>query len=149
MLNTIRIANKRDKKNIVRFYKRQHYSASFIGYDQTFIIECEGYIIASVIISQLTQSQHLCNSDHFLHALVVDIQHQRKALATSLLTHVNEIFTQLYCFADINLEELYCRANFKNISPSELPEQLASRYWRYQKNNRTLCCFKKVTTNQA
>ena len=53
------LANKADKKSILRFYKDNHYSARFIGYDSCYLIKENDNIIASVIISLANEWQQI------------------------------------------------------------------------------------------
>ena len=50
----IQSAEKDNKKSIKRFYKANNYSASFMGYDTSYIALHEGEIIACVIISYIS-----------------------------------------------------------------------------------------------
>ena len=92
-------ADKTDKKAIQGFYKQQHYSAGFIGYDRTYLIKQQQQIIASVILSRITVD----NPHELLHALVVDKVFQHQGLASRLLRYVKQNHATFSCFANAKL----------------------------------------------
>lgn len=136
-----RLANKGDKKSIQRFYKSQHYSASFIGNDLTLLALKNQTIVGSVIISLVTN--HEKNTNHwFLHALVVLKELQGNGIAKQLIKNAvleskkqanncNNKLAKLTCFADKSLASFYLSNNFKAASPLELPDELSQRLNRY------------------
>jgi len=135
----VQIAVKSDKKTIKQFYRRQHYSASFMGFDTVYFIKHNEIIIASVIISQFKQ----CNVQHFLHALVVDKQYQNCGLATQLLNYHHIHAQQIICFAAKQLKELYLNANYNLASSEQLNETNLLRYQQYRKSKSDLQLFIK------
>ena len=128
-------AEKSDKKDIKRFYKNNHYSASFMGNDQCFMIKDDNaQIIAAVIVSVISDKP-------FLHALVVNQNERGTGRATQLLEHCQSISPMIYCFADLSLNRLYIASNFKSIDQEQLPASLHSRFQRYKQQNNTLTAF--------
>jgi len=138
---TFRIANKQDKKNILRFYKSQHYSARFIGHDHCYLILLNDKIIGSVIISQITADNH----QHFLHALVIEVQYQKQKLASKLLKEVMLHHKKIVCFADVSFSPFYFANKFKKVPlikiDNTLTEQLSARFTRYSKKSPSLKIF--------
>jgi len=141
MLKNVKIhtAVKSDKKIIKQFYKRQHYSASFMGLDTVYFIKDKEIVIASVIISQFETH----NSQHFLHALVVDKQYQNQGLASQLLNFspLNEY--QITCFAIQEMHKLYINAGYQQICSKQLNELNFLRYQQYKKFKSNLQVFIK------
>jgi GNAT superfamily N-acetyltransferase len=138
------IAQKSDKKAILRFYKSQHYSASFLGYDSCYFLKNNEEIIASVIISKIAQHhQH-----YFLHALVVKQQYQRQGLASQLLQYAQRQHLPLICFSTEKLLPFYLKNSLIKLQSdkivSNLPEHLHMRYKRYLKKQPQLNVFLKV-----
>jgi GNAT superfamily N-acetyltransferase len=135
----VQVADKSDKKTIKQFYKQQHYSASFMGFDTVYFIKHNETIIACVIVSQLK----LYNSQYFLHALVVDKQYRKQGIATRLLNshHINA--QQIICFAGKELSMLYKNANYDLASSKQLNETNLLRYQQYQKSKPNLQVFIK------
>ena len=129
-----RQAIKADKKEIKRFYKKQQYSAKFMGLDHCFIAEKDTIIIASVIISKLTDN----NQQYFLHALAVDRSYQNQGLASKLLKYAtNHIATKeqptaIVCFCNPDLIPLYQKTGFNLLTQEELKQTLYSRYLLYR-----------------
>ena len=143
----IRSAIKSDKKDIFRFYKSQHYSARFMGLDQSYLILLDNEIIGSVIISQITPDNH----QHFLHALVIHHQYRKQGLATKLLNEVLPDYQNVVCFADVSLSSFYLANKFKQTPLLEvsnrLTEQLSVRFTRYSKKKPLLNIFIRKTNN--
>ena len=135
----ITLAEKSDKKLIKRFYKSQHYSASFIGLDHCYIVKCDEAIIACVIISSITEQYD------FLHALVVDKRFHRQKLASKLLTHTQSLHHPIACFANNLLSTLYTNNGYSPLScdkcSSFLPEEIYQRYRHYRKKQLNLKVF--------
>ncbi|WP_068546569.1 GNAT family N-acetyltransferase [Thalassotalea crassostreae] len=132
-------ADKADKKDIKRFYKSQRYSAGFLGDDRCFLVRDTAVkntpIIASVIVSY-------CSTSPFLHALVVDIKHQKQGLATALIKHCQQHFNSLVCFCEPKLASLYLANRFQVINDikmaKSMPEQLTSRFDSYRQHTPSL-----------
>jgi GNAT superfamily N-acetyltransferase len=139
----INIATKVDKKVLLKFYKSQHYSAKFMGLDNGYFIKNENTdeIIASVIISKITTRNH----QYFLHALVVDPLHQKKGLATALITYASALHQPIVCFADKTLSTFYQQAGMQMINTKLLNEKLSAelsvRYDIYSSKNKSLAAF--------
>lgn len=129
------IANKTHKKAIKRFYKTNHYSASFIGNDVCLLARIEQQIVAAVIVSQV-------NSSYWLHALVVAPNYRAQGIARQLTNALQTTYRTLYCFASKKLEPFYLRLGFGQINPHELPEELTSRYLSYLSTKQQLLAFK-------
>ncbi|WOH38045.1 GNAT family N-acetyltransferase [Thalassotalea fonticola] len=130
----IQLANKSDKNSIKRFYKSNHYSASFMGDDQCFYMTSQEEIIASVIIS-------FSSTTPFLHALVVNRNYQHQGLATQIVFHCQHRLPNINCFADKTLTKFYQKLGFECINSNNLPDCLQSRFYSYQRNNNTLNAF--------
>ena len=132
-------AEKADKKDIKRFYKSQRYSAGFLGDDRCFLVRESNVnnapIIAAVIVSY-------CTTSPFLHALVVDIKHQKQGLATALIKHCQQHFDSLVCFCEPKLASLYLANQFQLLTDfqlsNHLPEQLTSRFQSYRQHTQSL-----------
>lgn len=160
MYNVIK-ATKADKKRIQRFYHQQHYSASFVGYDECYIIEEECFelegiehhnkIIAAAIVSM----SHHTNQQPWLHGLVVNAHHQRQGIASVLMRHITACYTELVCFASPELipfyqplgfypiEQMLNNTTFKLNSPCKmslgaLSETNLNRYQNYLTSQRSL-----------
>lgn len=134
-------AEKSDKKAIVRFYKAQHYSASFLGFDQVYYIKEKQQIIAAMIVSKINP-QH---NHHFLHALVVDKLFQQQGIASKLLQFALTYHQPLVCFANENLSSFYiknCLLKLTNDQIAvEVPEHLLLRFESYRKKHSQLKVF--------
>lgn len=135
-------ANKADKKALLRFYKSQHYSASFMGFDSGYIIknECEE-IIASVIVSQLEAD----NQQALLHGLVVAKQHRKKGLAKKLILHCLTEHNTIVCFAHEQFKALYQKAGFSRLQAQQVEQHLnqllVTRFRTYHKKQPLLQTF--------
>lgn len=156
------IAKKTDKKSILRFYKENHYSARFIGFDRCYLIKVDENIIASVIISQGNKLQqvdpsteHDSNNSYLnfppnktpylLHALLVAPSYRRLGYAEHLLSHAIINHQPLICFAQESLRELYLNNGFihieDNLFSQCLPADFYSRFQQYSKNKPELRAF--------
>jgi len=135
----VQVADKSDKKTIKQFYKQQHYSASFMGFDTVYFIKHNETIVACVIVSQFKQ----CNSQYFLHALVVDKHYRNQGFATQLLNSHYIHARQIICFAVKELSMLYINANYYLASSKQLNETNLLRYQQYQKSKPNLQVFIK------
>jgi N-acetylglutamate synthase-like GNAT family acetyltransferase len=141
-MNTeITIASKSDKKSLMRFYKQQSYSASLLGYDNTYVIKYSSEIIGAVILSGLEEN----NSQLFLHALVIKQEFRQKKLASQLIQHVllQHATQSIICFADESLSNFYQINNFSQATDDQLLEPLLIRYLGYKKTNNTLLVFSR------
>lgn len=142
-------ATKADKKNIMRFYKNQRYSASYIGKDQCYIVKVNSIIIACAIISAGQE-----NDDFWLlHGLVIDKVQRGKSIASLILqtitadkdefTHLR--YEQIICFADIGFQAFYQSNNFISYNINEdtapLPTEFKQRLNRYREKQKNLHCF--------
>ena len=139
MTLAIQKAQKTDKKDLLRFYKQQQYSARFLGYDQAFFIKTNNnsHIIAAVIIS--TINEH--SPQTLLHALVVDKKHRHQQLASALLQHCISQRLTLVCFADKALTRLYINNGFSAVAPTTLTVELQQRFVSYHTKNTHLMPF--------
>tara|TARA_R110000787_G_scaffold269764_2_gene376650 strand:- start:291 stop:776 length:486 start_codon:yes stop_codon:yes gene_type:complete len=147
--NTIVKAKKSDKKDIMRFYKNQRYSASFIGQDQCYIVKRGDFIIASAIVSA-GQGSDDC---WLLHGLVTNKDQRGENIASLLLQTIfseqNALkqarYQQIVCFADIALQPFYQKNHFisynssKNIA--QLPLEFKERLLGYRAKQQSLHCF--------
>ncbi|MEW6990922.1 GNAT family N-acetyltransferase [Colwelliaceae bacterium 6441] len=138
----ILVAPKNAKKTILRFYKSQHYSASFLGIDHCYYIQDKNEVVASVIISKIEQNSHYS----FLHALVVKSAYQHRGLATKMLTFVQECHRPIVCFAHVEMTELYTKkAKMIKLKEqdviTELPKHLKGRLISYKKKQPQLQVF--------
>ncbi|WP_448248692.1 GNAT family N-acetyltransferase [Thalassotalea agariperforans] len=160
----VKLAAKSDKKSVKRFYKSQHYSASFIGFDSTYIVLDNEQIIASAIVSYSTSD----NNQALLHALVVAKLYQKQGIATELINIIKqqhchnyrEKHSTIVCFADDKLSQFYQRMSFKVVSSKSksdntqcqsydndltvkrvLSESNFNRFIAYQKNTPSLLPF--------
>lgn len=152
-------AEKTDKKDIMRFYKSQRYSARYIGQDQGYFIKINDNIIACVIVSGGRE----CSQFWLLHALVIRPTYRKKGIASLLLrTILTEnsssairaieqskakvaSYANIICFAAPNLQALYVSNQFVHYnSPddiAQLPNEFRSRFTRYQEKHPSLCCY--------
>lgn len=140
---SITTASKTDKKDILRFYKQQHYSARFLGFDHCYVIKSNQQIIASVIVSMITQN----NNQAFLHALVVDTNYRHQHLASMLLQHCIRQHLELVCFAQLSLAPLYINNGFVQAKINSLTPELQQRYQRYLAKNSDLLPFYSLLKN--
>lgn len=122
---SVKIATKSDKKALKRFYKNQHYSASFIGFDSAYIILDNEQIIASAIVSYSTSD----NNQALLHALVVAKPYQKQGIATELINiikqqhchnHSNK-HSSIVCFTKPELAIFYQALSFKKLTQEQAP----------------------------
>ncbi len=138
------LADKSEKKAILRFYKAQHYSARFIGLDSCYVIKKDQHIIASVIISKIQPS----NKQNLLHALVVAQAYRGQGLASHLLQYITQQSANLVCFAKAELAPLYSKHGFTalaaNQANSVLSSELFKRYQKYQTKQPTLTIFTRA-----
>ena len=137
----ITLAEKSEKKSILRFYKSQQYSARFIGLDKCYLVKNDGNIIASVIISKI----HPDNQQYFLHALVVDKHFRQQGIAHELLAKVMANYRPMVCFCQSSLRFFYQECGWQLVSLTQLDRQLTEyisiRFHRYQKNGAELEVF--------
>jgi GNAT superfamily N-acetyltransferase len=163
-LYTVIKATKSDKKDIMRFYKAQHYAASYIGQDQSYFIEVDGNIIACALVSAGQENGEFW----LLHALVVAQAHRGKGIASLLLTSImadkkpvdvarlanktaikNEIrlpaYAKIICFADQALQRFYLSNQFiaynSTADIKQLPNEFQQRLSRYREKQKALCCY--------
>ena len=132
-MNTIiTTASKSDKKSLMRFYKQQSYSASLLGYDNTYMMNYSGEIIGAVIISALKEN----NPQLFLHALVIKKEFRQKRLASELIQHAlfQHVTQQIVCFAEESLTPFYHKNNFSQVTEHQLLEPLLKRYLGYRRS---------------
>jgi GNAT superfamily N-acetyltransferase len=161
---TVIKAIKADKKDIMRFYKAQHYAASYIGQDQCYFIKVDEKIIACAIVSAGQGNGEFW----LLHALVTDQQHRGKGIASLLLNSIkaekkpvdiamlanntvikSEIillaYAKVICFADQKLQRLYVSNQFivynSTTDISQLPNEFQQRLSRYREKQKRLCCY--------
>ncbi|WP_448550041.1 GNAT family N-acetyltransferase [Thalassotalea fusca] len=120
-------ADKEDKKAIKRFYKHQHYSASFMGLDTAYIAKQQEEIVGAVIVSRIVED----NQQPLLHGLVVDRQYQRLGIAQLLLNQCQANFNEIRCFASPRLAEFYHKVKFVQGGETDLSPTLALRYQQY------------------
>jgi len=138
----ISLAEKSDKKDILRFYKAQHYSARFLGFDRCYFIKINDDIIASVMVSYIIENSEIS----LLHALVVNQTWQHQGLASQLISHVTKIHPSIVCFADEKLTNLYIKNQMVSIEENQfkhsLPEHLFVRFKSYQQKLPQLKVFR-------
>ena len=149
-LVSLRVADKQDKASLKRFYKRNSYNASYMGYDTCYIAESrlnrpnekveQSEIVAAVIVSAIKEDSR----QFLLHALVIDESFRRQKLASGILA--SELFCStnqqdLVCFAESDIEPFYTKAKFKIIQESELERHLQQRYQSYKKKRPSLLIF--------
>jgi len=137
----IHTALKSEKKDILRFYKSQRYPARFIGLDHCYTIKEKHSIIASVIVSFLSDE----NKQPFLHALVTNKQYHHQGIASQLLHHIQTQHPKVVCFADKSLRLFYLKNNMIEIEQDSvkqcLTEPLFLRFQSYQKKQQQLKLF--------
>ncbi|MGB1261727.1 MAG: GNAT family N-acetyltransferase [Cognaticolwellia sp.] len=155
MLATVSKATKVDKKAIMRFYKAQHYTASYIGQDHGYIVKCGEDIIASAIISAGQEK----GSYWLLHGLVTDMAHRGNGIASLILQAIfsekNPLsqakFTKIICFAEPKLQPLYLSNHFITYNTeneiAQLPHEFKQRFKRYREKHKSLTCFLYCATN--
>ena len=156
------LSKKADKKAILRFYRDNHYSARFIGFDSCYLIKVNDNIIASVIISQGNKSQQidtaseLTSTDtsqelsqnkpqYLLHALLVAPDYQKLGYAQHLLKYAITHHQPLVCFVQASLKNLYLNNGFTLITDDLLNKRLTlglfNRFQQYSKNKPELKVF--------
>ena len=142
MNTVISTASKSEKKSLMRFFKQQGYSASLLGYDNTYLMKYSGEIIGAVIISGLEKN----NPQLFLHALVIKKEFRQKKLASQLLEYAlcQHATQQVICFADETLTHFYQLNNFSQLTQHQLLKPLLRRYLGYKKTNNALLVFSRV-----
>lgn len=130
-----RIALKADKKDIARFYKQQHYSASNKGFDVCVLAINNNAIIGIAIVS-LIQKEAV---QGLLHGVVVDKQFWRLGIASELIKQVGKLAVSTYentqhivCFIEPPLAKLYKGLAFMPFLADELEIELFNRFNRYR-----------------
>lgn len=131
-----------NKKSVKQFYKSQHYSARFIGFDNCFIYHKDTPLIkGAVIVSKIEKI-------NFLHALVVASNQQQKGIGSTLVMYCKRNFDNLICFADLNLKNFYLRLGFSIVNDEALNLSLLARWQSYQKKNPNLLIFSFKKNNE-
>lgn len=146
---TLSKALKTDKKDILRFYKAQHYPASYIGQDHGYIVKVDGPIIASAIISAGQQTAGFW----LLHGLVINKAQRGSKIGSLVLqaivaeksTDKSQSYEKIVCFADKALHRFYEKNNFRVYNTvaeiDKLPGEFKKRLISYQKKQPNLCCY--------
>lgn len=138
---SIKLADKSDKKNIIRFYKAQRYSASFIGYDKTYLAinELDNSVVGIVIVS----FSNNINQQGLLHGLFVKAEYRHQAIARKLLHTALKSHNQIICFAATELSSFYQKMGFNptTIHEAFIAEVNLTRFNAYQKNMPSLAIF--------
>ncbi len=129
-------STKEDKKSIKHFYKRERYSASFMGYDHCYTATYNNEIIGSVILSYINKT----NKYALLHALYVSPLYRNNGYANELINHACNVHKHVVCFADKSLDGFYKNNGFINTSSDGIPLYLQQRFNRYTIKN----CHLKV-----
>ncbi len=101
-----------DKRSIKRFYKEHGYSASFMGFDTAYLIKLDDHIIASVIVSYITDN----NNQALLHGLFVHKDYRNQHYASLLIQHAKQKHLSMVCFVDKALMPFYGRLGFNLIN---------------------------------
>ncbi len=128
---------KTDKKSILRFYKKSGYSASFMGYDNTYWLLNNNEIVGSVILSYVEDS----NTCALLHGLFISPSFRNQHLGYELVSNVLQIHTEVICFADESLTAFYNKLGLHVTNNEEIPECMQGRYSSYIKKNKNLKIF--------
>ena len=146
---TVVKATKADKKDILRSYKNQRYSASYIGQDHCYIVKINNHIIASAIVS----GGQISDNFWLLHALVTDRAEQGKSIASLILqTIINDEnentkvrYEKIICFVDSELQQFYIKNHFSKYNTkgeiSNLPVEFKQRLTRYREKQHNLHCY--------
>ncbi|ASP47383.1 GNAT family N-acetyltransferase [Cognaticolwellia beringensis] len=146
---TVEKATKADKKELLRFYKTQRYSARFIGQDHCYIVKINNHIIASAMIS----GGQVSDNFWLLHALVTVKAEQGKSIASLILQtiindeHENENarYENIICFIDSELQQFYIKNNFSKYNTKDeiasLPVEFKQRLIRYREKQHNLHCY--------
>lgn len=108
---TIRLAKKADKRQIKNFYKTNKYSASFMGYDTSYIALADNRIIACVILSYISKN----NNQALLHALYVENNYRIQGIAKELVSYAKREHKSVACFALNTTSDFYYTLNFNQI----------------------------------
>jgi len=140
MFNTalkIQKNSKANKKDTLRFYKLNNYSARYIGYDHTYTVTLEGKIIGAAIISYQSENNHYA----LLHALLITPSHRNKSYAKQLILKIMNDHHHIICFAEKSLERLYLNNGFSKSVSNKLPDYLIKRYESYVKKSKELVVF--------
>ena len=131
---TYAIYLKENKKLLKRFYKANHYSASFMGLDHTYVVSLNNTIIGCVILSYLDKT----NTIAFLHALFISPIHRHKGYAHCLIEYACKHHEQIICFADSSLDQLYTKSKFIEGSIEKLPAVILKRFTTYLSKHKNL-----------
>lgn len=130
-----------DKAAVKRFYKAQHYPGKYKGYDQVFIGEQMGNIIATAMFSQLNVE----NKQALMHGVVVNKASHKQGIASKLIRYalpqLGSGITEVVCFSAPNLSALYLPLGFKQVNENSLNDLLLKRYQAYQKHQADLAIF--------
>lgn len=139
MKTEIFTAIKSDKKNLMRFYKQQGYSAGLLGFDDVYLMINSQEIIGAIIISALTRD----NPQLFLHGLIIKQEFRQQSLASQLIQHALSLHKrqQVICFASEELARFYQQNDFYQTSEEKLLKPLLFRYTQYKKTNNKLLVF--------
>ncbi|ARD42860.1 GNAT family N-acetyltransferase [Colwellia sp. PAMC 21821] len=146
---TVVKATKADKKSVLRFYKAQRYSASYIGQDHCYTVKVDNRIVASAIVSGGQEADNFW----LLHGLVTNKAEQGKGLASLILqTIVNDVnalekkrYEKIICFADSALQQFYKKNQFIKYNTKDeiasLPIEFKQRLTRYREKQQSLHCY--------
>lgn len=140
MLSTyleVKKCSKAEKKEILRFYKNNHYPASFMGYDQVYTLLLKNKTIGYGIISYITTN----NERGLLHSLLIVAEQRNKGYAKLLIKTMLDEHKNIICFADEKLKPFYVKLGFKEAIVLDIPEFLMSKYKSYKTKNKNLNAF--------
>lgn len=152
MMNShFRFAQISDKKQLKRFYKQEHYSAGFKGFDIAYGVFDKEQLISAVIISQLTPD----NTQALLHGLVTKKIKQNQGHASKLLNYclvsyqkvgladitdnlsnisnISNTMESIVCFIEPKLRAFYLQHQFTEQPITALNDTLKPRFNAYQK----------------
>lgn len=113
-----------------RFLK-QHKQATAGKKDLLFAAVHEGKVIAAVWLTCPETSSHC-----WLRSLYVAEKHREKGIATELLSHIKAQMgsSEIFCFAQPDLEQFYLKNGFLEMDKHFLPDWLNIKHAQYSKH---------------
>lgn len=130
-------STRKDKKSIKKFYKGEHYSASFMGYDHCYTATYNNEIIGSVILSYVNK----INEYALLHALYISPLYRNNGYANKLINYACNEHNNILCFADKSLDGFYKKNGFTEAKPIDIPFYWQQRFNHYSIKNTNLTIY--------
>ncbi|MDB4837116.1 GNAT family N-acetyltransferase [Marinomonas sp.] len=118
---------------VKKFYQEHYPSGKPNKADPIWVIRIDAKILCAVRLKQLGSAQ-------LLIAMVTEPNYRKKGLGSHLLQQIqSQLATSpCYCFALNHQVPFYQRNNFTVLTLESLPNEIKSRYLRYQQQGRKI-----------